>query len=454
MKSFTFRVTCRFALLVTATTAAVLLVGGLLLQHQNERGLELLHEIEARELRQLIGNDGSLGPEAVAARIKHDTETDAHLFVAQVTNAAGAVLFRSENLGETVLPAAAKDAPHWTTILPFFGKVHLSEFWLDPWRIQIGSPLAPAERVLRDYIRISLPLVLGVALLSVALGYGFSRATLRPIRAIADTANRIRADSLSERITMPPGNDELVALTRLLNQMFDRLQGSFEQVRRFTADASHELKTPLSLIRLNAEKLRTRVPNDPDAAAAAADILEEITQLHQVIDRLLFLAKSDSGALTPALRPVITETFVTTFSEDAQALAEDRNVRFELARNDPGEIRAEPDLLRQLLLNLVANAVAVSKPGGLVALSSAVTAGGRRFDVIDEGPGLPEPQLARVFERFVRFDLPPGQSGGRGGGHGLGLAICKSIVQLHGGTIRAENRADRSGLRVTVELPG
>lgn len=453
MKTFTFRLTLRFALLVTSTTAVVLLLGGLLLQHENERGLELLHEIEARELHQLLGGDPTLGPADISARIKRDTDSDAALFVIQVTDAAGAVLFRSENLGGSVLPPAKNGSPHWTITLPFHGRVHLSEFVLEPWRIQIGSALAPAERVLRDYLRISVPLVMGVALLSVAFGYGFSRATLRPIRAIEDTANRIRADNLSERITVPPGDDELAGLARLLNQMFDRLQQSFEQVRRFTGDASHELKTPLALIRLNAEKLRPRLAADAEAATAVSDILEEIAQMHQVIDRLLFLAKSDSGALVPALRPIATHTFLVAFSEDAQALAEDRGVRFLLARNDPGEMRVEPDLLRQLLLNLIANAVAVSKPGSLVSLESARTPAARSFAVVDEGPGLPEAQLARVFERFVRLD--GGSTGPRNdrGGHGLGLAICQSIVQLHRGTIRAENRRERPGLRVTVELP-
>lgn len=452
MKSFTFRLTLRFVLLATGTTAAVLLLGGFLLQHENERGLELLHEIEARELRQLIGDDGSLRAPAVAAKIKRDSDSDAALFIIQVADAAGEVLFRSENLGQTVLPAAGA-SPHRTVDLPSLGRAHLSEYELRPWRIQVGSPLAPSDRLLRDYLRISVPLVVGVALLSVAMGYAFSRATLRPIRSIEDTANRIRADNLSERIAVPPGDDELAALARLLNQMFDRLQGSFEQVRRFTGDASHELKTPLALIRLNAEKLRSRLAADPEGSAAVSDILEEIAQLHQVIDRLLFLAKSDSGALVAALRAVPTDTFIAAFSEDAQALAEDRGVRFALARNDPGEVRAEPDLLRQLLLNLVANAVMVSKPGSCVTLESIRTPAGRTFTVVDEGPGLPDAHLARVFERFVRFGNAEAEGTNRGG-HGLGLAICKSIVQLHHGSIQAENRSERPGLRVTVNLPG
>jgi signal transduction histidine kinase len=451
MRSFTFRITCRFASLVTATTAGVLMVGGLLLDREIEQGLELLHDIEVHELAELIGTDPSLNAEAVASRIKHDADGDAALFVIQVANTRGDVLFRSENLGEAILPVGATEGTHWTTRLPF-GRVHVSRYVIGPWQIHVGSPLEPSERLLRDYVRMCVPLLIGVALTSVALGYAFSRATLKPIRAIEETANRIRADNLAERIPVPSGRDELAALTQLLNQMFDRLQSSFDQVRRFTADASHELKTPLALIRLNAEKLRPRLGNDPDGLASLGDILEEITRLHQVIDRLLFLAKSESGALTLAARRVELQPMLAAFAEDAEALAEDRGVRFAVGKNVPGEIKAEPDLLRQLLLNLIANAVAVSARGSLVQLDSYPHEHEWRLVITDEGPGIPETQLPRIFERFVRVDRPNASPEVRVG-HGLGLSISRSIVQLHRGTIRAENRTDRSGLRVIVSLP-
>lgn len=451
MRSFTFRITCRFASLVTATTAGVLIVGGFLLDHEIEHGLELLHDIEVHELGELIGRDASLDADAIADRIKHDADGDAALFVIQVANRNGDVLFRSDNLGEAILPTTPAGTAHWTTRLPF-GRVHVSRYSLDPWIILIGSPLEPSERLLRDYARMCVPLLIGVGLLSMALGYAFSRATLKPIRAIEATANRIRADNLAERIPVPSGRDELASLTQLLNQMFDRLQSSFDQVRRFTADASHELKTPLALIRLNAEKLRPRLGNDSDALASLGDILEEITRLHQVIDRLLFLAKSESGALTLAARSVELQPMLVAFAEDAEALAEDRGVRFAVGKNVAGEIKAEPDLLRQLLLNLIANAVAVSARGGLVQLDSFPHEQEWRLVITDEGPGIPAAQLPRIFERFVRFDRPNASPEVRVG-HGLGLSISKSIVQLHRGTIRAENRTDRSGLRVIVSLP-
>lgn len=451
MNSFTFRLTLRVALLVTVMTAVVFAIGGWLLVSQMERSLQMMHEVEAKELGEILGDDASLSPAIVAARIRRDADSDAALFIIQIMGPGGNIVYRSENLGATILPTIEQEEPHWTTTLPYLGRVHLSAFAHGPWRIQIGSPLAPSERLVIDYAKVGVMLTLGVAVLGIAVGYLFSREALRPVRAIEIAARRIRADNLGERIPVPAGRDELSALAQLLNETFDRLEKSFKQVRQFSADASHELKTPLALIRLNAEKLQRQVGDDAEANSAIADILEEIAGLNQIIDRLLFLAKSESGALTAELRPFACAPLVATLAEDAQVLAEDRGARFVVEQNVPGELRGAADLLRQLLLNLVANAVAVSPRAGVVTLLSRPVGEGWEFIVTDEGPGLADERLGRIFERFVRFAGDEEQTAPRG--HGLGLAICKSIAELHGGTIRAERRTDRSGLRLVVRLP-
>jgi signal transduction histidine kinase len=450
VRSFTFRITCRFAALVTATTAAVLAIGGVLLDRQIENGIELLHDVEAAELTALIGPDPNLPPATLSERIKRDADSDAALFVIQVANAKGELVFRSDNLGESVLPAETAPHKHWTAAVPNLGDVRLSVYPTGPWRITIGSLLFPSQRMLNNYVRICVPLLAGVVLISIGLGYAFSRSTLRPIKAIEATANRINADNLNERIPTPSGRDELASLTRLLNQMFDRLQRSFEQVNRFAADASHEMKTPLALIRLQVEKLVHRAGNDAETSASLADVLEEISRLHRVIDRLLFLAKAESGALSPTMKTVDMPGFIAGFVEDAEVLAEDRGVRFVVNRNDRGEFTAEPELLRQLLLNLVANAVAASPQGSTIQLDSI--AAGREWWLIvtDEGPGIPEADLAHISTRYFQVPQNPGALTREG--HGLGLAICRSIAEIHRGTMLVENRKDRSGLRVTVQL--
>jgi signal transduction histidine kinase len=451
MRTFTQRLTLRFAGLVTATTAGVLAIGGWLLGREALHSVELLHAIEFKELRTLIGDSPTLTADELTRRISRDVESDAALYFIQVHSERGEVMFRSPNLGTNVLPDLSGRDQHWTFDLPGIGPVHISEFNEGPWHVQVASPLAPTRRLLRDYFELAAILVAVVAAAGLGLGYAFSRLTLRPVRAIEQTARRIGADTLGERIPVPPGRDELAALTVLLNQMFDRLEASFDQVRRFTADASHELKTPLALVRLNAEKLRPRLAGDPEGRSTLEDLLEEISQLHQIIESLLFLSRAESGALAPKARVVEIPAFVRDLAEDAIALAQDRGVTFVVGEVPPGELSGEPTLLRQMFLNLVTNALAVTPPAGTIALAVAPTEDGWRFTLRDEGPGLPTEQLERIFERFVRFDSPEGRTGTRG--HGLGLAICRSIARMHGGTIRAENRSDRPGLELTVELP-
>jgi len=449
--SFTWNVALRFATLVIATTAMVLAAGGWLLDRQILRSLEALHEIEFEELSEMIGPRTDLTEQELSERISRDTEADSALYYIQINKDSGTVLFRSSNLGAAVLPDLAGDAPHWTATLGSAGVVHISEFHLGPWHLQIASPLGPLRRLLRDYLRVSGLLLAGVALASIGLGFGFARLTLRPVRAIRETALRIRGDHLSERIPVPAGRDELVALVQLLNQMFDRLEASFRQVRGFSATASHELKTPLSLIRLNAEKLQRHVADDPIAQSTLGDLMEETSRLHRLIESLLFLAKADSGALAIELKTMDLHGFLQEFAEDARLLAEDRDVEFHIGRSDTGMVRGEPSMIRQLLLNLLANALSVSPKHGVILLESIREDGRWQLEMTDDGPGLPDEQLARIFEQFTRFIQPDGLAPDEG--TGLGLAICRSIADLHGGTIRAENRKERSGLRLIVTLP-
>ena len=448
--SFTLRLTVRFAVLVILTTVLVLAAGGWLLHRQAMAGLAELHAIEGGELGEILGHE-PLGAAAVAERIAREADSDAAIFFIQVRDVPGNILFRSANLGATLLPTLGGQDRNWETELPAAGRVLISDFREGPWLIQVASRLEPTDRMMRDYVWVCAVLLAGVTLLSVVLGHQFSRATLQPVRAIEATARRIRADNLSERIPVAAGHGELTALINLLNDTFDRLQRSFEQVQRFTADASHELKTPLALARLNAEKLQTRLATDPEAEALAADVLDEIARLNRIIENLLFLAKTEGGTLRLARREIPLAALVREFADDAAALAEDAGARFVLVRNDEGVVSGDAGLLRQLLLNLLSNALAVTAGGGTITLESIGGTDGRQLVLSDEGPGLPADQLERIFERFVRHESSPRKDVSTGAG--LGLAICRGIAELHGGTIKARNRTDRTGLRVVVDLP-
>lgn len=450
MISMTRRLTFGYAFAVTAGVVIALLAGRWLLEREMIGGLNVLHEMEFREMLAEFGRDpNEMAEEELIAAMGKEGEEDAAEFMFQVHDGRGRILFRSAMLGRAMLPDLSVGGESWTVDIPPFGRVHTSEFVHGRLHFQIASRLAPAERVLRHYTEVSAVIAAVAALASLAFGFGISRVALRPLRDIERTARRISADRLAERIPQPPGRDEVAELVRLLNAMIERLEGSFRQAREFSADASHELRTPLTLVRLHAERLRAQLTAGP-ARAEADGLLEEIGGMNEVIDRLLFLSRMEGGALLPTRKEMDTAAWVAAVEEDATALVEDRGMRFAVVRNEAGRACFDPALLRQLVLNLVGNAANASAPGGQVSLSSTDAADSWLLEVMDEGRGVAPEQLERIFERFVQV---PASAKEAAGGHGIGLTICRSIVRLHGGTIRAVNRADGPGLRVEVRLP-
>jgi len=238
-------------------------------------------------------------------------------------------------------------------------------------------------------------------------------------------------------------------LAQLLNQMFDRLETAFVQIRRFADEASHELKTPLSLIRLHAEKMLTDGNLSGDQAEAVLVQLEELARLNQIIDELLFLSRAEAAAIVFDLRPRDPLRLLDGFQQDAAALTAHHGMRFVQRHEGVGPVAYDEKWLRQVLLNLLTNALRVSPRCGTITLRSRLANGVWRVDVEDQGPGLPVELHGRIFERFARFNIPEDSDKGSG----LGLTICRSIVELHGGRIFAEAGPDGRGLRVAFEIP-
>jgi signal transduction histidine kinase len=452
IRSFATRLAFTYALLTTATVGTALVAGRLVVSHQMIHGVDLLNAAEFEELRDRIEppSQPSLSPHAMEALQNHAV-LDAPIYRFQVCAPDGTVLFRSANLGSARLPPPhAKPGDH-TARLKGIGPVRYGEYPLGAVRVQVASSLEQVDKLVEQQDRTLLGLGILVSVLSIGLGYAFSRLVLRPVRTIEQTAARIGAENLSERIPVPAGRDELAELALLLNRTFDRLEGAFTQVRRFTAEASHELKTPLALARLHAEKL-ARAPLPEEQLAQTHSLLAELQRLQKIIDDLLLLSRTDAGEMPLNRQPQSIHAFITEFAEDAQALAEDRGLRFTIAANQAGAGSAvfDPAWLRRVLLNVLSNALKVSPPGGALTLTSEVGEHHWRVAIADEGPGVPPTEVERIFERFVQL---AGRPSGANEGAGLGLAIARSIVLLHGGRIWAENRADRSGLRLVLELP-
>jgi two-component system heavy metal sensor histidine kinase CusS len=449
MRSIGTRLTFWYALSATITMAILFLAGYQLLETRLIHGLDQLNEAEFRQLLVRLGPDYKhLNSRQMDDRIRETSESGAVLFYIAIDEPHTDVRFRSHNLKGREIPDI-KGKRAYSSAMPDIGEVRVDEFLLPPFDVTIATTAESVRGGLREYVKVCAWLLLAMLVSSLGIGLGLSRLLLRPIRAIRETASRIGSDNLSERIPVPDVEDELTELTKLLNQMFERLERAFDQIRRFSDEASHELKTPLSLVRLHAEKML----GDGDLPQAHAEALlvqiEELARLNQIIDEMLFLSRAEAKAIPFHLRPQEPERFLEGFAQDAQALAEHTGRRFHWTHSGQAKVAFEEKWMRQVLLNLLTNALNVSPEGGLVELTSTVGGGVWRVSVEDQGPGLSADQRARMFERFVRFTAPA--EGDRGSG--LGLTISKSIVELHGGQIHAEPGAEGRGLRVVFEIP-
>ena len=449
MRSIGARLTFWYALSATITMAILFAAGYQLLESRLIKGLDELNEAEFRQLQVRLGPDYSrLDTKQMDERVRATSESGAILFYIAIDKPHTDTRFRSRNLHGREIPDIKGKRAYFAP-MPGTGELRVDEYLLAPFDVTIATSALSVRENLREYVKVCASLLAAMLAASFVIGLVLSRMLLRPIRAIRDTANRIRSDNLSERIPVPDVRDELSELAKLLNQMFDRLERAFEQIRRFSDEASHELKTPLSLIRLHAEKML----GDGELPSAYAEALlvqlEEVARLNQIIDEMLFLSRAEAKAIPFDLKPQDPARFLEGFAQDAQVLAEHGDRRFVWSHTGSGLAAFEEKWIRQLLLNLLTNALNVSPAAGVVKLRSTLTDAAWRVSLEDQGPGLTAEQRARMFERFVRFHVPP--SGDRGSG--LGLTISKSIVELHGGQIQAEPVTGTRGLRIVFAIP-
>jgi two-component system heavy metal sensor histidine kinase CusS len=450
MKSIGTRLALWYAGVSTATLVCLFVAGYYLLNQHLVNGLDLLNATEFEQIKSSLGpNAASLTPPEMEERMRSTAELASVLFYVEIHGKNKGVLFSSRNLSGHALP----DVPGkrvFSVESEGIGELRVGEFILGPLDVMIGTSMDQVRKVMVGYAEISLILVCLMLVFSLITGLVLSRAAMRPVRLIQETANHIRSDNLSERIPVADVQDEISNLARLLNEMFDRLELSFNQIRRFTSEASHELKTPLSLVRLHAENLLMEGGLTPAQEEAVQLQLEEITRLNKIIEELLFLSRAEAQAVRLDYRREDPGPFLQSFAQDARALAEHRGMTFEARIEGHGRVDFDPKWLRQVLFNLLQNALNVSPAGGKITLDSEFTVESWRVALEDQGPGVPAPQRERIFERFVRLES-------RGApevkGSGLGLAISRSIIGLHRGTIWAEAAHHGGGLRVVFELP-
>ena len=321
-------------------------------------------------------------------------------------------------------------------------------------RIVAGSSTSTTEALWRDLLRSMLMLVPLVLFLGGTAAYLIGGVAVRPITMIISELEAITdGRSLHRRLGGADAQgDELARLTSTLNAMIGRLENSFGGLRRFTADASHELKTPLTVLRASIERAMMARRGSNEQMEFLEQALNEVTRMADLVNSLLSLARADEGRFDLVRDVVLLDSMLRDIAETATILGEPNGIEVVVTECDPLAVEGDAPRLRQLLLNLVENAIKYTTVGGTVELSLSTEQGAAVLTVKDTGMGIAAADLPFIFERFWRADRARSRKSGRGG-TGLGLAISQYIAQAHGGTLTAQSRLGR-GSTFTLTLPG
>ncbi len=381
----------------------------------------------------------------------------------QVREQHGEVVVKSSNLKDFTLPVSKETliAAHsgLTTfeVVRTVGRhpvrvvtkpVHVKDVGLGAI-IQVGYSMADTQAVLNSLIYIFGFGILASIVIASAIGWFLAKKALTPVASITDMARRIGAENLDERIEITGPQDEIGRLAATINEMIERLETSFERIRQFTGDASHELKTPLTVLKGEME-MALRSGDDVEyMREVLASGLEEIDRMALIVRNLLDLARIDvekgrAGTTKVAINEIVTERF-----DHFRRLALDTHVDLVILRNEPARVMGDPVRVGQLVFNLVENAIKYTPEHGRVELSVGEERGVAVIKITDTGVGIAEEDIPYLFDRFFRVDKA--RTSGTGGA-GLGLSICHEIVVSMGGEIDVRSRLGH-GTTFTVRIP-
>jgi heavy metal sensor kinase len=305
-----------------------------------------------------------------------------------------------------------------------------------------------AERLeaLRRIFFFGLPAMLAAAGLG---GFVMARKSLAPVVAMSNQAEQIGARNLHERLLVRNENDELGRLAAVFNELLSRLERSFTGMRTFMADASHELRTPISIIRGEADVALSHERDPEEYQEALAIIQEEAQRLSHLVDDLLALARADAGQRPPLFEELYLNDLVEECCRVTKVLAAQKGVALELRPADDIPFRGDQDLLKRMTLNLLDNAIKYTPSGGTVTVALASDGAAVKLVVADTGIGIPADLAPKIFERFFRVNKARSRADG---GTGLGLAIARWAAETHNGTIEVTSSPGQ-GSSFTVRLP-
>lgn len=302
---------------------------------------------------------------------------------------------------------------------------------------------------MEDLVGILCVTILPAVVLGLVGGWWLTRQALAPVAAVTRAAGRIHDRNLHEQLPRSGNGDELDQLTEVFNAMTARLHDSFQRIREFTLHASHELKTPLTILHGEMETAMTVEPLTASQRERIASELDEVQRLAKIVDGLTLLTKADAGQIQLKREPLRLDDIVRDVFADAQILAKPASVQVQLATCEIVTIQGDRHRLRQLLLNLIDNAIKYNVPNGLVTITLTPVHEYAELTVTNTGPGIPRESLPRVFDRFYRADPAHGDTVD---GCGLGLSIAQWIVSAHGGQIQIASDPEVK-TSVVVRLP-
>jgi len=453
--SIRWRLTLWFGAMLAAVllifSASVYLLMIRLLQARTDRGLEAQMAVIEDQIRR------APTPEVLRERLTWQFAIHP-VYEMQITENGDATWLRSERIVDTGLPLPRKPASpgnmvYQNVVAPGVGSCRmLSKAIATPHAallVQVALSLEMNERNLGQLREVLLLTGPPLVLCALGCGYLLARKALAPVERLAVEADQITATRLDLRLDTPNPDDELGRLARTLNGMIGRLERSFGEIQRFTADAAHELRTPLAALRSEAEVM-LRMDREPaEYRRTLESMLEEIEHMTRMTEKLLFLCREDAGAVAnfESLRLDILARGVVKHTRASVEAA--GHVLVLVDSPAPCVVHGDRDQLRRLLFNLIDNAVKYTPAGGTIRVGLECHQGRAKLFVEDTGIGIEPEHLPNIFNRFYRVDSArPRQSSATG----LGLAISHSIAKAHQGDLKVESQPGQ-GTRLTLSLP-
>lgn len=397
----------------------------------------------------------------------------------QIIDTKGQVLARSGSLGNSQIPLFPEDLQGISRFQASFRTIDHPEFALEsqksiPHRLitypiernkrfdlvlQVAVSQILVEQQLKrllTFFLVAIPLTLLPVIFG---GYYLSGQVLAPVSEIIEKASKISASDLSQRVPEPLVDDELRDLSLTINQLLSRVQLAFESQERFVADASHQLRTPLAILKGELDVLRSRERSPQEIQEFFQSASQELQYLSRMVNDLLILARVDAGRDSLKFDSVRMDELLLEVSSRFEKLAQSKHIRMRLNLNSTGqtendfEVQGDPDLLRTLIQNLVENAIKFSHPDQPILMSLESHVGTLSLQVTNYGPVISEEDQSRVFDRFYRSSQGMASVGGpaQPPGLGLGLTIVKRIIEAHQGQISVKSHATY-GTTFTVEL--